>query len=346
MIPEHETGEGMLVIQETRRFLYTKFETTAQLSDNGEDVVRGLSQAQKWLPSRFFYDARGSELFDAICDLPEYYPTRTEESILAESARDIALRTGAVDIVELGSGSARKTRLLLTAYSALGHDAPLQYVPIDVSEDALRASAHDLLHNYRNLQINGFSGTYEQGLAALPPRMAARRMVIFLGSSLGNFHKEGRAALFAQLAAALSPGDFLLLGVDRHKDKSVLEPAYNDSQGVTAAFNLNMLRHLNRFYGGNFVLDQFEHCAFYNEAARRIEMHLISQRPQSVRLAGLDLVADFALGETVRTEVSYKFEMPALLNECRPHGFSCIGSWTDPKHWFAVSLFTLEGSAG
>lgn len=336
----------MLVVQEARRFLYSKIEDNSELTDDGTDVVRGLSQQQKWLPSRFFYDARGSQLFDAICDLPEYYPTRTEESILLRHARDIALRTGPVDVVELGSGSARKTRLLLTAYSSFGHDAPLQYVPIDVSEDALRASAHDLLNNYRNLQINGFSGTYEQGLAALPPRMAARRMVIFLGSSLGNFHREGRATLFAQLADALSPGDFLLLGVDRHKEKDVLEPAYNDDQGVTAAFNLNMLRHLNRLYGGNFVLDQFRHCAFYNEAERRIEMHLTSQRPQTMRLDDLDVEAEFALGETVRTEVSYKFELPSLINECRPHGFSFMGSWTDPKHWFAVTLFTLEGTRG
>ena len=332
----------MQVVHEARRFHYTKFETATHLPDDGSDVARGLSQEQKWLPSRFFYDARGSQLFDAICDLPEYYPTRTEESILTEYAADIAERTGAVDIVELGSGSARKTRLLLTAYSDAGHDAPLQYVPIDVSEDALRESAHDLLDNYSNLQIAGFSGTYEQGLMALPTRMAPRRMVIFLGSSLGNFHREGRAGLFAQLSAALSPGDFLLLGVDRHKSKEILEPAYNDAQGVTAAFNLNMLRHLNRLYGGNFVLDQFAHLAFYNEADRRIEMHLVSQRPQTVRLNGLDVAAEFALGETVRTEVSYKFELPNLLNECRPHGFAHMGSWSDPRHWFSVSLFQLD----
>jgi dimethylhistidine N-methyltransferase len=331
----------MQVVHEARRFHYTKFETAAHLPDDGADVVRGLSQEQKWLPSRFFYDARGSQLFDAICDLPEYYPTRTEESILTHYAAEIAERTGAVDIVELGSGSARKTRLLLTAYSDAGHDAPLQYVPIDVSEDALRESARDLLDNYSNLQIAGFSGTYEQGLMALPKRLAPRRMVIFLGSSLGNFHREGRAALFSQLAAALSPGDFLLLGIDRHKSKEILEPAYNDAQGVTAAFNLNMLRHLNRLYGGNFVLDQFAHLAFYNEAERRIEMHLTSQRPQAVRLNGLDLTAEFAKGETVRTEVSYKFELASLLNECRPHGFAHMGSWSDPQHWFGVTLFQL-----
>jgi L-histidine N-alpha-methyltransferase len=333
----------MQVVHEARRFHYTKFETAARLPDDGADVVRGLSQEQKWLPSRFFYDGRGSGLFDAICDLPEYYPTRTEESILTEFAGEIAERTGPVDIVELGSGSARKTRLLLTAYSEADGGAPLQYVPIDVSEDALRASAGDLLQSYHNLQISGFSGTYEQGLAALPKALAPRRMVIFLGSSLGNFHADGRAELFAQVSEALSPGDFLLLGVDRHKSKMILEPAYNDSQRVTAAFNLNMLRHLNRLYGGNFVLDQFAHLAFYNEAERRIEMHLTSQRPQAVRLGGLDLTTEFALGETVRTEVSYKFELPALLNECRPHGFSHLGSWSDPNRWFAVTLFQLGG---
>lgn len=339
----------MLVVQEARRFLYSKVGADAAGGDDGADVIQGLAEGQKWLPSRFFYDAQGSRLFDAICDLPEYYPTRTEESILVRHADDIAAKTGPVDIVELGSGSARKTRLLLTAYSergALEPGAALQYVPIDVSEDALRNSGRDLLHHYRNLRIHGFSGTYEQGLAALPPRLAARRMVIFLGSSLGNFHPAGRAELFAQVSAALSPGDFLLLGVDRHKDKAVLEPAYNDSQGVTAAFNLNILRHLNRLYDGNFVLDRFRHQAFYNEAARRIEMHLISQRPQTVQLKDLGIAATFTLGETVRTEVSYKFELPALLNEVRPHGFSLMGSWTDPNHWFAATLFTLGGATG
>ncbi len=333
----------MQVVHEARRFHYTKFETAAHLPDDGADVARGLSQEQKWLPSRFFYDGRGSRLFDAICDLPEYYPTRTEESILTEYAAEIAERTGPVDIVELGSGSARKTRLLLTAYSEADAGGSLQYVPIDVSEDALRASAGDLLRNYRNLQISGFSGTYRQGLATLPEPVAPHRMVIFLGSSLGNFHADGRAELFGQISEALSPGDFLLLGVDRHKSKTILEPAYNDSQRVTAAFNLNMLRHLNRLYSGNFVLDQFAHLAFYNETEHRIEMHLSSLRPQAVRLGGLGLSTEFALGETVRTEVSYKFELPALLNECRPHGFSHLGSWSDPNRWFAVTLFQLGG---
>ena len=335
----------MQLMQDARRFHYTKFETASHLPDDGADVVRGLAQTQKWLPSRFFYDAHGSRLFDRICDLPEYYPTRTEEGILRRYAAAIAARTGAVDIVELGSGSARKTRRLLTAYSDAGHDAPLQYVPIDVSEDALCASARSLLDNYLNLQISGFSGTYEQGLAALPPRMAERRMVIFLGSSLGNFHRKGRAALFAQLAEALSPGDFLLLGVDRHKSKAILEPAYNDSQGVTADFNLNILRHLNRLYGGNFVLDRFTHRAFYNETERRIEMHLMSQIPQMVYLSELGVAASFARGETVRTEVSYKFELPVLLNECRPHGLSMLESWSDPERRFAVTLFQLDGHA-
>lgn len=333
----------MQLVQDARRFHYTKFETAAHLPDDGAEVALGLAQRQKWLPSRFFYDAHGSHLFDLICDLPEYYPTRTEEGILGRSAAAIAARTGAVDLVELGSGSARKTRRLLTAYSDAGHDAPLHYVPIDVSEDALCASARGLLDNYLNLRISGFSGTYEQGLTALPPRLAARRMVIFLGSSLGNFHRKGRAALFAQLAEALSPGDFLLLGVDRHKSTAILEPAYNDSQGVTAEFNLNILRHLNRLYGGNFVLDRFAHRAFYNEADRRIEMHLISQAPQTVRLSGLDVTATFAQGESLRTEVSYKFELPDLLNECRPYGLSFTESWSDPQHRFAVVLFQLAG---
>ncbi len=330
----------MLVVHEARRFHYTKFEATSEPADDGWDVALGLSEQQKWLPSRYFYDAHGSQLFDAICDLPEYYPTRTEESILAKHAPDIAAATGPVDIVELGSGSARKTRLLLTAYSG---ETPLQYVPIDVSEAALCDSAQGLLQSYDNLQISGCSGTYEQGLAALPARLAPRRMVIFLGSSLGNFHAEGRAGLFGQLSEALSPGDFFLLGTDRHKDAAILNPAYNDSQGVTAAFNLNILRHLNRRFAGNFVRGQFAHRAFYNQDKRRIEMHLVSRRPQTIHPQGLDLTAAFARDETVRTEVSYKFEMPALFEECRPHGFAPVATWSDPRRWFTVSLFQLAG---
>lgn len=335
----------MLVVHEARGFSYTKFQTPAHQSDDGDDIVRGLSDAPKWLPCRYFYDARGSQLFDAICDLPEYYPTRTEEGILAAHAADVVRHTGPVDIVELGSGSARKTRLLLNAYFAAEFAqpgaAPLHYVPIDISEDALRASARALLDNYRRLRISGVSGTYEQGLGALPAPLARRRMAVFLGSSLGNYDRAARAALFAQIAEALAPGDFLLLGTDRHKDKAVLEPAYNDAQGVTAAFNLNMLRHLNRRWGGNFVLDQFAHRAFYDEAQRRIEMHLVSRRAQTVALKALDLAVDFQSGESLRTEISCKFELAALLNECRPHGFAPIASWSDPRRWFTVSLFTL-----
>ncbi len=313
-------------------------DTTAvsHITPPGEDVIAGLTQPQKTLPPRYFYDAIGSQLFEQICTLPEYYLTRTEAAILQEFAGEIAAVTGLCELVELGSGSSTKTRYLLDAYHDLG--GVLDYVPIDVSREILIESAEALLEYYPRLQVQGLVGTYEQALTHLPVSPDAPRLVIFLGSTLGNLTPEACDRFFAQLETALNPGDYLLLGVDLQKDQDIIEAAYNDAQGVTAAFNRNILAHLNWRFGGNFDLEQFEHRAVYNEDAGQIEAYLDSGRSQTVHLPLLDLTVEFAAGESLHTEISRKFHLPTLQAELQGHHLTTRQVWTDPQSWFAVVL--------
>lgn len=306
----------------------------------GRDVVAGLSAPLKTLPPKYFYDDAGSRLFEQITDLPEYYLTRTEQGILAAHAADIAALAGPADLVELGSGSARKTRLLIDALHARGAGATDQlYVPIDVSEAAIAESAEALAAAYPRLAIHGLVGTYEAGLAALPARAAPHRLVLFLGSTIGNLDDAEAAAFFATLAGALAPGDRLLMGFDLVKPAAVIDAAYNDAQGVTAAFNLNMLRHLNRRYGADFDLRRFSHRAFFDPFSSRIEMHLVSAVAQRVRFKRLDFAAEFAAGETIRTEISRKFRLPAMIETVSRHGLAFERHWSDPQDWFALAMF-------
>jgi dimethylhistidine N-methyltransferase len=305
--------------------------------DDAADVVVGLSSTPKWLPSRFFYDACGSTLFDRICDLPEYYPTRTEEGILERIAPDIAARTGATLVVELGSGSARKVRRLVGAYDAAG--VPIRYVPIDVSAAAIEGAAADLLEEFPGLAVEGLVGTYERGLAQLAARPDADPMlVLFLGSTIGNFPPAGARRFLTALRRVLRPGDLFLIGIDLRKDVDVIEGAYNDSEGITACFNRNLLRHLNRAFDGDFLPDRFDHVAFYNRRAHRIEMHLRSRVGQTARLKALGVTASFAPGETVRTEISRKFDADAFGRLLARHGFAPVERWTDPRRWFGLIL--------
>lgn len=306
----------------------------------GTDVVRGLHAQPKVLPARYFYDDRGSQLFEQICDLPEYYLTRTETAILKQCARAIAEFTGPCEIVELGSGSSIKTRILLDAYSAL--DYPLRYLPIDVSAGILESSASDLLVAYPQLQVHGLVGTYELALRRLRSPGLPTRMVCFLGSTLGNLSPQECEVFFAQVAATLEPGEYFLLGVDLHKDENQLEAAYNDSRGITAEFNLNMLRHLNRCFDGDFDPSRFAHRAFYNEPLRRIEMHLRSLGSQTVRLRSLDLTVALQTGETIRTEISRKFELDAIGQDLRGRGLIPVQVWSDPNQWFGLLLCRLD----
>ena len=308
----------------------------SSVPERDEDVVKGLSQVPKTLPPRYFYDDQGSELFEQICGLPEYYPTRTEASILQQSAAEIAQMTGPCELVELGSGSSTKTRILLDAYGALGY--PLHYLPIDVSAGILEESALHLLKSYPTLQVHGVVSTFDLALEKLAPSPLPTRMLCFLGSTLGNLNPEECDQFFTQTGDALDKGAYFLLGVDLQKPKAIVEAAYNDSQGVTAAFNLNVLRHLNRKFGGNFDLAQFKHVAFYNQSLQQIEMHLESLVDQVVYLEALDLRVTFEARETILTEISRKFNVESIQEELAAKGLVPIQTWTDPNGWFGLLL--------
>ncbi|MBW4686152.1 MAG: L-histidine N(alpha)-methyltransferase [Komarekiella atlantica HA4396-MV6] len=316
-------------------------EATQIITPNtGSDVIKGLTQIPKSLPPSYFYDDRGSELFEQICNLPEYYLTRTETAILQQYASEIAIITGACELVELGSGSSTKTRILLNAYQQLGY--PLRYVPIDVSAGILESSAKQLLVDYPSLRVCAMAGTYELALAQLLVTQLPTRMICFIGSSLGNLKPQECDVFFSQIIDALQVGEYFLLGVDLQKPKHILEPAYNDNQGVTAAFNLNMLEHLNQRFEGDFDTAQFEHWAFYNETEHQIEMHLRSLRSQTVELRALNLKINFAAGETILTEISRKFDLDTIKQQLTAKGLVPLQAWTDSNQWFGLLLCQLQ----
>ena len=319
------------------RFRITEIVSDQPKGDDGADVIAGLTGTPKTLPARYFYDDRGSDLFEEITALPEYYLTRTEEAILRERASEIAALTGNCDLIELGSGSSAKTRALLRAYVDGGYT--IRYLPIDVSDGILKSSAEALLTEFPSLEIWGLVGTYERALANLPQRDLPWRMAMFLGSTIGNLTDEETVAFLAKVRSALERDECFLVGSDLHKPAHVLEAAYNDADGVTAEFNLNMLRHLNMRFGGDFAIDRFAHHAFYNEPKRRIEMHLVSQDDQTVTLADLDLAVHFTAGETVRTEISRKFEMSVLTERFAAAGFEAAKTWTDEKGYYGLTAF-------
>lgn len=322
---------------ETPRFRWTEFEPGGAEEDDGQDVIEGLRGAPMTLPPQYFYDDRGSILFERITRLPEYYLTRKELEILEQRAPEIAELTGPAELIELGSGSARKTRMLIDAYSR--HGDALRYLPVDVSAAMLKDSSRDLLDAYAQLDVWGLVGTYEQALAELPPPRIATRMVIFLGSTLGNLHPRELGQFIDRVRHALRPGGFFLVGADLQKPVAVLEAAYNDSAGVTAEFNLNMLRHLNRRFDGDFDPEAFAHKAVYDREDHRIEMHLVSLRPQRVALRALDLEISLDEGETIRTEISRKFYLPELIETFARHGFEKAGGWADAQDWYSLTLF-------
>jgi L-histidine Nalpha-methyltransferase len=305
----------------------------------GADVRQGLTAQLKTLPPKYFYDDRGSQLFEEICDLPEYYPTRTEAAILQRWATKIAHLTGGGDLVELGSGSSTKTQMLLDAYG--GKD--FCYLPIDVSAGMLSESARILADRYPNLTIQGLAGTYEQGLAWLHENHQQPKTIAFLGSSLGNLNLTEQDALFTQVCRGMEAGDYFLLGVDLHKAAEILEPAYDDSQGVSAAFDLNMLAHLNWRFDGDFDLACFDHRAIYNQELRRIETYLRSSKAQLVTLKALDLQVDFAIGEEILTEISCKFDWEQMDRRFGDWGLEVVDRWTDNNQWFGLFLGRLQG---
>jgi L-histidine Nalpha-methyltransferase len=302
-----------------------------------DDVRAGLGASPKRLPPKYFYDALGSTLFEAICLLPEYYPTRAEHEILAASAGEIVAGVGSpVELVELGSGNAQKTRLLIEALLACQPE--LHYVPVDISSAALEASAQELLGTYPALRITAYASDYSGALEVLP-RTDCRRLALFLGSNIGNFDHPEALLFLLGLRAALRPGDALLLGADLKKSRAVLEAAYDDSLGVTAAFNLNVLARLDRELGADFDIRRFAHRAFYNEALERVEMHLVSLVEQTVHIRDLGLDVRFAEGETIHTENSYKYDLEGLTRLAEKAGFERTRTWLDGERRFSSSLF-------
>jgi L-histidine N-alpha-methyltransferase len=300
-----------------------------------DDVLDGLTRPLKELPPKHLYDARGSELFDAICELPEYYQTRTERHILEAHAADIVARTGAVELVELGSGSATKTRVLLDAMAAAG--TLRRYVPVDVSATTVHAVAQLFCDEYPGLSVYGVVGDFERHLAHLP-QPAGPRLVPFLGGTIGNFPPGSRRRFLRGLGRVLGPDGHLLLGTDLVKDPHVIEAAYNDSAGVTAQFNLNVLHVLNRELGADFDVEAFEHVAFFDRQREWIEMRLLATEPQQVHVAGLDLDVEFAGREELRTEISAKFTAERLRGDLAAAGLELVELYTDPDKLFAVSL--------
>ncbi|HJW96091.1 MAG TPA: L-histidine N(alpha)-methyltransferase [Thermoanaerobaculia bacterium] len=306
-------------------------------SDFAADVRRGLTSKPKFLLPHYFYDPLGSALFDAICELPEYYVTRAETEILTSRAAEIANAFGTpIRLVELGSGSARKTRYLLDAITA--RQPELEYVPIDVDASMLEKSGQALLQEYDSLRITAICGDFREASRALPHRDRHRTVVLFLGSTIGNLDPDAAVSMLRDLRTSLVPGDALFLGADLRKSRAILEPAYDDPLGVTAAFNLNLLGRINRELGGHFAFPSFEHRAFYNEELGRIEMHLVSRVAQVVHVDSLSLDVSFAAGESIHTENSYKHDEESLRALMSASGFTIETMWTDSKGWFADLL--------
>jgi L-histidine N-alpha-methyltransferase len=298
------------------------------------DVTAGLTAEPKWLPPRWFYDARGSELFDEITRLPEYYPTRAERAVLTERAAEIAELTGARTLVELGSGSSEKTRLLLDALTA--HGTLGSFIPLDVSASALADAVDKIKADYPDLTVRGIVGDLTRHLGVIP--RGGDRMVAFLGGTIGNLVPGERAVFLRDLRSALDEGEYLLLGTDLVKDPAVLVPAYDDAAGVTAEFNRNVLRVVNRDLHAGFDVEAFDHVAIWDAEREWIEMRLRARSAMSVPIRDLDLTVSFAAGEDLRTEVSAKFRRDGVRRELEAAGFTLQNWWTDPEGLFAVSL--------
>jgi L-histidine Nalpha-methyltransferase len=298
------------------------------------DVRRGLSRRQKQLPPKYFYDDYGSELFDAICDLPEYYLTRTEYALLTAVADQVIQLSAPEDLVEFGSGASRKTRLLLDRLRRPGRRT--RYLPMDVSESMLRRGAQALLADYPEIEIHAVVGDYERHLEHLPN--GRRRLVAFLGSTIGNFTPFEANRFLRGVAQQMNPGDHFLLGVDLVKDRAVLDAAYNDAAGITAEFNRNILRVINRALDATFDPGAFEHVAFFNTEASQIEMHLRACETHAVHIHRLGLVVPLVAGETILTEISRKFTRLETEEMLRQAGFEPV-RWFEPANrYFGLSL--------
>jgi L-histidine N-alpha-methyltransferase len=307
-----------------------------------DDVLDGLTRPFKELPPKHFYDARGAELFDQICDLPEYYPTRAERLILERYAGELAALTGATELVELGSGTASKTRVLLDALHAAG--TLRRYVPVDVTESMVRDCAAELTGEYPGLRVHGVVGDFERHLDQIPPAVGPR-IVAFLGGTIGNFPPGSRRRMLREISRLLGPADHLLMGTDLVKDPRVLQAAYDDSQGITAEFNRNVLRVLNRELDADFEPDDFDHVALFDAEHEWVEMRLRARREHTTLVRDLDLPVHFDAGEEMRTEISAKFTAARLEGDLLASGMELVRWFTDPDELFALTLARVGSGA-
>ena len=308
-----------------------------------EDVRTGLSATPKRLSCRFFYDVYGSKIFEEICALPEYYLTRAEQEILEANAGEIAARfQGDVTLLELGSGSARKTRVLIEAL--IEQQEYLQFVPIDISPTILEQSSRDLQEYYPNLEVNPVAAEYREGLARAHQLVSGPKLILWLGSNIGNFGRGEAALLIESIKQYMSANDRLLVGIDLRKDKNVLEAAYDDVQGVTARFNLNILNRINRDLGGTFDSKRFRHEAIYNEEEGRVEMYLVSDTMQVVHIADLDCTVRFDQDERIHTENSYKYSLAEIEQLARSAGLRIQEQSFDERHRFSLNLLAIANA--
>src|SRR5919197_5755679 len=302
-----------------------------------DDVLDGLTRPFKELPPKHFYDAVGAELFDQICDLPEYYPTRAESAILDARSADIVAATGAADLVELGSGTAAKTRILLRAMAETG--TLRRFVPVDVTESMVLTCADELVEEFPDLRVHGIVGDFERHLGHVPPPDHGPRVIAFLGGTIGNFIPGSRRRFLRAVGKLLRPGvDHLLLGTDLVKDPAILEAAYDDSAGITARFNRNVLHVVNRELDADFDVEAFDHVAFFDRERQWIEMRLRAQRRMDVHVGKLGLKVAFAPREELRTEISAKFTTHRLRGDLAAAGLELHEVLTDPDDLFALSL--------
>jgi L-histidine N-alpha-methyltransferase len=299
-------------------------------------VDEGLSHPHKSLPCRYFYDNVGSDLFERICGLPEYYLTRSEQSILTQYASDIIKAVGGdLSLIEFGSGSSLKTRTLMNA--ALHQQDSLHYTPIDISTEFLRQSSETLLEEYPPLTITAIAGEYRDGIAALPEDFLPR-LILFLGSNIGNFEHAEAVSFLEAVRHRMKNSDRLLVGADLVKDRTILHAAYNDAQGITSDFNKNLLYRINNELGGDFHPYSFIHDAPFVEEKSRIEMRLISRIKQTVHVRALDKQFEFREGEYIHTENSHKYTLESFANLCAEAGLEIQERWTDAQEWFAMFL--------
>jgi L-histidine N-alpha-methyltransferase len=318
---------------------YSKVRVAQNVYDFGVDISYGLSRKNKFIPSKYFYDKNGSYLFDKICDLPEYYLTKKETQILSEIKEDLLEHIDGHHVVaELGSGAAIKTRHLFETLSLM--HKRIEYYPIDIS-DVVRESSRRLQNEFGNLHITGIVDQYESGLNYIKD-MPGKKIIVFFGSSIGNFTQEEALEFLKKINDAMNEGDLFLLGADLVKSKKILESAYNDSKGVTGRFNLNLLCRINDELGGNFDVSSFEHVAVYNSKEKRIEMYLESRAEQQVNICNIGLTVNFKKGERICTEYSHKYTIPQIRKAAKMTGFEVGRIWTDKQDYFALALLSKE----